>query len=205
MTDYLTKRSMIIAVVLTAGIFVGSVGWYLQTSDADITNESRADIYNFVKENYVTKAQLEDIKDAIAAPHLEFNDISKNFTSIAKTLTNHNNQLLVLRTATQTLPPPTSSGTGDYDIKTINIQTFQVTTEFPQDMPVYITGIYDGGSNQIDYEVRKNGQFVKSGSAAITAGTFTFAYNVDGTAELGTYVVNVSIDNKKDTVTFQIE
>ena len=92
MTDYLSKRSLIIAVVLTAGIFVGSVGWYLNTSSADIEPESKAEMYNFIKENYATKAQIATILEY----HDELNEwiiahnklLSANFTSIAKTLTN---------------------------------------------------------------------------------------------------------------------
>jgi len=200
---------MIIAIVLTAGIFIGSVGWYVNTSSADIEPESKAEIYNFIKDTYVSQKQYGDIRTAIRALDDEHHDvlheISKNFTSISKTLGRHDTNLLILNAANQIDTTPTSMGTADYELRTINIQNFQATTEFPQNMPVYITGIYDGTSTNIEYEVRKNGQFVQSGSASISANTFTFAYNIDGSAELGTYVVTVSIDNKRDTVTFEIE
>jgi len=84
MTDYLTKRSLIIAVALTAGIFVGSVGWYLNTSSADIEPESKAEIYNFIKDTYVSQKDFELalVKERPVHTHTEFGAISKNFTSL---------------------------------------------------------------------------------------------------------------------------
>lgn len=210
---YFSKRSMIIAVVITAGIFIGSVGWYVQTSSADLTDQ---EVYRIIKnwhdDNphlFVSQEELaaahQVINQAIAAPHLEFDGINSNFTSIAKVLDNHNTQLIVLRAQAQISIPDVSQGTGDFDLKTINIQTFQITTEFPQNMPVYITGSYDGLTTTMDYDIYKNGILYATGNPSITAGTFTFAYNVNGNAEIGEYTVTVIIDNRKDTISFTIE
>jgi len=204
---------MIIAVAITAGIFIGSVGWYVNTSSAELSEQEVHRMIGQWHENnphiFVTQAEkteILDYHDVLNEWIIEHNQaLSANFTSIAKTLTIHNNKLIVLQAASQIVNPPTFSGTGDYDLRTINIQTFQETNEFPQNMPVYITGLYDGTENSISYEVRKNGQFVQSGTTGISGETFTFAFNVDGSAELGTYVVTVQIGNNKDKVTFQIE
>lgn len=203
MIEHRTKY--MIAVSLAFGIIFGSIGIWYQQSSADIEPVTKAEMYNFIKDTYVTKAQLEEINDAIAAPHLEFDAISANFTSIAKILDNHNTQLIVLRAANQITIPDVSQGTGDFDLKTINIQTFTITEMFPQNMPVYITGAYDGTSTKIDYDIYKDGILYATGNPSITAGTFTFAYNVNGNAELGEYTVTVIIDNKKDTISFEIE
>ena len=197
---------MLWGIILTA-IACAAAGGIItfNKSDAEITPATKAEMYNFIKDNYVSKAQLEEIKDAIASPHLEFDEIDANFTSIAKVLENHNTQLIVLRAANQITIPDVSQGTGDFDLKTINIQTFQITETFPQNMPVYITGKYEGTSNKIDYDIYKGGILYATGNPSITAGTFTFAYNVNGNAELGEYTVTVVIDNKKDTISFEIE
>ena len=204
---------MIIAVVLTAGIFIGSVGWYVNTSSAELTDQ---EVYRIIKnwhdDNghlFVTEQEIAQhmkvVNEAIAAPHIEFDGINRNFTSIAKVLDNHNTQLIVLRAANQISIPGVSQGTGDFDLKTINIQTFTITQTFPQNMPVYITGSYDGTSTKIDYDIYKSGILYATGNPSITAGTFTFAFNANGDAELGEYSVTVIIDNKKDTISFEIE
>jgi len=204
-----TPMKPLFIILLVAGaISIGSVGWYLQTSDAEITPETKAEMYNFIKDTYVTKAQLEEIKDGIQIVRMVINDnkagANKNFTSIAKTLQNHNNQLIVLRAASQIVLPPTTTGTADYQLRTINTDS-QTVTEFAQNEAVLITGIYNGQESQATYEVRKNNAFVQSGSISISGGTFTFAYNVVGNAELGTYTITITIDNKKDSVSFEIE
>ena len=197
-----------VGTIFVLAIIVGSIGWYTQTS-ADIEPESKAEIYNFIKDNYVSQKQYGDIRTAIRTldddHHAILNEINKNFTSIAKVLENHNTQLIVLRAANQITIPDVSQGTGDFDLKTINIQTFQITDMFPQNMPVYITGKYEGQSTKIDYDIYKSGILYATGNPSITAGTFTFAYNVNGNAELGEYTVTVIIDNKKDTISFEIE
>lgn len=206
--SYLSTRSLMIAVVLTAAIGLGSIGWYLNTSSADIEPESKAEMYNFIKENYATKAQIKEILEY----HDELNDwivahnkmLSKNFTSIAKTLTNHNNQLIVLKAASQIQLPPTTTGTADYKLRTINTDS-QDVSEFAQNQAVLITGEYNGSESKASYEVRKNNAFVQSGSISISGDFFTFAYNVIGDAELGTYTITITIDNKKDSVSFEIE
>jgi len=216
---YFSKRSLIIAVVLTVAIGLGSIGWYIQTSSADLTQAeietyislyiSNTDNQEWIKE----QLGLATLRQSFIDYGLANNDILKaheksantNFTSIAKVLDNHNTQLIVLRAQAQITIPDVSQGTGDFDLKTINLQTFQVTTEFPQNMPVYITGNYDGPSSKIDYDIYKNGILYATGNPSITAGTFTFAFNVNGNAELGEYSVTVLIDNKKDTISFTIE
>ena len=81
--NYLSRRSWIIAIVVTAGIFLGSVGWYLNTSSAELTDREVYDIilawhednpHLFVSQDQL-KMQHEVINDAIAAPHIEFADI----------------------------------------------------------------------------------------------------------------------------------
>jgi len=212
MTEYLSTKSLIIAATLTVAIGLGSVGWYLQTSDADIEPESKAEMYNFIKDTYVTQKQLNtiiaglDLRFAeVTPPDNFFKEMNRNFTSIAKVLDNHNTQLIVLRAANQISIPGVSQGTGDFDLKTINIQTFTITQTFPQNMPVYITGSYDGTSTKIDYDIYKSGILYATGNPSITAGTFTFAFNANGDAELGEYSVTVIIDNRKDTISFEIE
>jgi len=208
LTDYLSTKSLIIAVVLTAAIGIGSVGWYLNTAEGDIEPESKAEMYNFIKDNYATKAQIATILEY----HDELNEwiinhnkmLSKNFTSIAKTLTNHNNQLIVLKAASQIVLPPTTVGTADYQLRTINTDS-QDVSEFAQNQAVLITGEYDGPESKAIYEVRKNNAFVQSGPIGISDGVFTFAFNAAGDAELGTYTITITIDNKKDSVSFEIE
>ena len=90
MTDYLSKRSLIIAVVLTAGIGLGSIGWYVNTSSAELTDQ---EVYRIIKnwheDNphlFVSQQELsaahEVINDAIAAPHIEFADIDSMKTAV---------------------------------------------------------------------------------------------------------------------------
>jgi len=198
----------VMGIVAIVGIVTGSAVWYLNTSSADIEPESKAEMYNFIKENYATKAQISTILEY----HDELNDwiiahnmlLSKNFTSIAKKLTMHNNQLIVLKAASQIQLPPTTTGTADYKLRTINTDS-QTVSEFAQNEAVLITGVYNGQESQASYEVRKNNAFVQSGSISISGGSFTFAYNVVGNAELGTYVITITIDNKNDSVSFEIE
>jgi len=209
---YLSRRSMIIAVVLTVGIFVGSIGWYLNTSSAELTDQ---EVYRIIKDWHDDNPHLfvsQTEKTEILDYHDELNEwiinhnrlLSANFTSIAKTLTNHNNQLIVLRAASQIVLPPTTTGTANFELRTINTDS-ETVSEFAQNEAVLITGIYNGPESKATYEVRKNNAFVQSGSISISGGSFTFAYNVVGTAELGTYTITITIDNKKDSVSFEIE
>jgi len=90
LTDYLSKRSLSIAVVLTAGIFVGSVGWYLNTSSAELTDQEVYRLVNSWHEDnphkFVSQTELTDahelINTAIAAPHIEFAVIDSMKTAI---------------------------------------------------------------------------------------------------------------------------
>lgn len=211
-TGYLSRRSLIIAVILTAGIGLGSAGWYLNTSSADLTDQ---EVYRIIKDwhddnphlfvSQVEKTQILDYHDELNEWIINHNKaLSANFTSIAKTLTNHNNQLIVLRAASQIVLPPTTIGTANFELRTINTDS-QNVSEFAQNQPVLITGIYDGSESNATYEVRKNNAFVMSGPIGISGGTFTFAFNAAGNAELGTYTITITIDNKKDTVSFEIE
>jgi len=79
-SGYLSKRSLIIAVVLTAAIGIGSVGVYLGTASADLTDQ---EVYRIIKnwhdDNghlFVSQDELkmahELINEAIAAPHTEY-------------------------------------------------------------------------------------------------------------------------------------
>lgn len=163
---------------------------------------------DFDNHSFMVNQKVAAMEKAIALMdedhHVVFDEISKNFTSVSKTLQTHATGLNILRTAAQIVVPPSVGGTANFNLETIDIQTFQNVNEFPQNMPVYITGEYDGAESIMNYEIRKNGQFVKSGSASITANTFTFAYNADGSSEIGTYVATIKIGLSKDTVTFEI-
>jgi len=208
-----TQNQVLVGIVLVAISFaVGGVIMF-DRAEADLSNQ---EVYVIIKawhdDNphlFVSQEELaaahEVINQAIASPHIEFDGIAYNFTSIANVLDNHNTQLIVLRAQAQITIPDVSQGTGDFDLKTINIQTFQITETFPQNMPVYITGSYDGTSSKIDYDIYKSGILYATGNPSITAGTFTFAYNVNGNAEKGDYTVTVIIDNRKDTLSFTIE
>lgn len=79
---YFSKRSMIIAVVLTAGIFIGSVGWYLEIASADLSQQEVnqyidtwhvLNAHKFVSQQELAGAH-EVINEAIAAPHIEIED-----------------------------------------------------------------------------------------------------------------------------------
>ncbi len=52
-------NSLIIGGIIVIAVTLGSVGWYLQTADADITNESKADMFNFMADTYVTQKSFD--------------------------------------------------------------------------------------------------------------------------------------------------
>jgi len=168
---YFSKRSLIIAVVLTAAIALGSVGWYLGTASADLTYRIIKDWHDDNPHLFVSQAE----KTQILEYHDELNEwiinhnrlLSANFTSISKTLSNHNNQLIVLRAASQIVLPPTTTGTANFELRTINTDS-QTVSEFAQNEAVLITGIYNGQESKATYEVRKNNAFVQSGTIAIS-------------------------------------
>lgn len=89
---YLSRRSLIIAVVLTVGIGLGSIGWALNTSSAELTDQ---EVFKIIKvwhevnpHLFVSQKELaaahEVINAAIAAPHIEFDSLED------KTLSNRN-------------------------------------------------------------------------------------------------------------------
>jgi len=205
-----TQNQVLVGIVLVAISFAIGGAIMFDRAEADLTDQ---EVYEIIlrwhDDNGHLFASQKELKDTITLldkqHHEQFMGVDKNFTSIAKVLDNHNTQLIVLRAQAQISIPDVSQGTGDFDLKTINIQTFQITETFPQAMPVYITGKYDGTSNKIDYDIYKSGILYATGNPSITAGTFTFAYNVNGNAEKGEYTVTVIIDNKKDTISFEIE
>ncbi len=84
MTEYRTKY--IIAVSLAIGIIFGSIGLWYQQSDAEITPETKAEMYNFIKDSYVTQGeydkQISEIIDSMASPHIEFDGIADSIKDI---------------------------------------------------------------------------------------------------------------------------
>jgi len=74
---------MVYALVGLAAVAIGSAGWMLSISDADIEPESKAEMYNFIKDTYVNQKSFDstiftlenEIKDAIASPHIEFDTL----------------------------------------------------------------------------------------------------------------------------------
>ncbi len=208
-TSFFLSRNygIFIGVIATLGLVAGAVAFNAVQDVYDGTDVAQLQA-DFDNHAFMIDQDVKNMKAAVALMDAQHHEmlmkISKNFTSVATTLDNHNTQLIVLRTVNQIQIPSVSQGTEDFDLKTINIQTFQITKTFPQNMPVYITGSYDGSSSVMAYDIFKDGILYGTGNPSITAGTFTFAYNVNGNAEKGEYSVTVVIDNKRDTITFEI-
>lgn len=202
-----SKPFILVAIIASLALVAAAVSFNAVQDVYDGTDVAQLQA-DFDNHKFMIDKDLADMRKSVAIldadHHGKFNAISNNFTSVAKTLDNHNTQLIVLRAANQISIPSVSQGAGDFDLKTINLQTFQLTEVFPQNMPVYITGAYDGLASKMAYDIFKDGILYDTGNPSITAGTFTFAFNANGNAEKGDYVVTVVIDGKKDTIMFEI-
>jgi hypothetical protein len=209
----------LVGIVALAGI---GAGLQYQQSNADLTQQevntfitlylqdekNRKFIVEQITKSDVWKAHVKTNSDFHQAITDKFQEhelgAGANFTSIANTLSIHNNKLLILSVQASNPTPIEVEETINLQLRTLG-NDFTERDEFTQSEPVYITGVYNGNDNQLDYSVKHEGVQIATGSASVTSGTFTFQYNASGSAEKGDYEIIVQLDNKIDSVSFRIK
>lgn len=97
---------------------IAGAGLMYNESSADITNESKAEMFNHMNDVYLTKSAFNtyksEVEDAIAHPHIEFDAISDRFSSMEKA---HKN-LMAMVVTEETTGTTISTGGGIFSLET---------------------------------------------------------------------------------------
>ena len=198
MTNYLTKRSLIIAVVLTVGIFVGSVGWYVNTSSADLTDQ---EVYRIIKnwhdDNghlFVSQEELaaahEVINAAIAAPHTNYADVNHN----------HNQYAVQSHSHTTTIIPRSIN----FDLEVCHdYRCDDDRNRFNQGDVLYLIGSHNTNDKMLDFEIRDSNDIkIDSGQTSMTLGNFLWQWSIPNNLDDDIYTITIEIDRNEDEIIF---
>jgi len=209
--NYLSKRSLIIAVALTAGIFVGSVGWYLNTSDGDIEPESKAEIYNFIKDNYVSQTQYGDIRTAIRELDAEHHEAIDELEDKAMTaIQDIRNDIQQLKLDVALLKAGTDGdeirSTSNFDLRLCeDFNCTDQTSRFSQGDIIYLRGDHSTGDRMLEYEIRDSDNIrIDSGQASLTQGNFIWIWTIPDNLDDGSYTILIEIDRNEDEIDFRV-
>jgi len=204
------NRITIIGLVGALLAVVGVAGLMYNESEADITNESKAEMFNFMAENYVDiddyEKDLEDIEDAIAHPHIELNDLP----AIQLAITNIRNNIQTIEADIRELErddTPTSDS-NDFDLETcMDYNCTDEGSRFDPGDVVYIRGDNPSNDRSLEYRVYDpDGDRIDSRNVSMQPnGPFIIAYQTDDNAEDGLYRVVVEIDREDDEINFRID
>lgn len=191
----ISQRQLLVGVIIVGVAFsVGSVITY-QNATGDITNESRADIYNFMKDNYVSQVVLdkykEEVEAAIAHPHVEFDEIEDRFSSMEKA---HMNLMAMVITEETTDVPTTIGG----------IFNLQTDPEWKRGELITITGMLQVKSSLEATITHETTAYKRTFNVAVFDDrSFTMPFALASDDPLGEYTVTFKSSGKFDSISFE--
>ena len=192
------------------GVLIGVLaiaGLQYNESEADITNETKAEMFNFMAKNYVTQKDHEDaledleddLKDAIAHPHTEFPGIATSLSNIRNDITDIRNDI--------------RNDTPNQDSNDFNLEScmdYNCTDEgsrFEAGDVIYVRGDNPSNDRSLEYRVydEDNDRLDSRNVSMQQNGPFIIAYQTDNDLVDGTYRIVVEIDNEEDSINFIID
>jgi len=185
--------------VIAVAFSVGSAWQYYagdgNIANADITNESKAEIYNFVRDNYVSETEFDKFKNqtilAIMAPHLEFDAISDRFSSMEKA---HKNLMAMVVTEETTDTP--SGGDGIFSLET--------DPEWKLGELITVTGILQVKSTLEATITHETTAYKRTFNVAVFDDrSFTMPFALASDDPLGEYLVTFKSSGKFDSISFE--
>ena len=205
----------ILGLIGALAIVLAAAGLTYNESEADITSESKAEIYNFVAATYLTQndhddameeiqEDIDDVIKALAHPHTEFSDISTSLLDIRNDIQQLKNDVAGIE---RDIEDDRGSGSGNFDLYTsLDTRGANEEDRFNQGETVYIHGENDSSERDLDWEVRDpDNDRIYSRSPGISQfGDFVLSWDIPDDAEKGTYRVIVEIDRVEDQISFVV-
>lgn len=184
---------VVIGIVALAGVVVGINS---QIADADITNESRAEMFNHMNDVYVTKTAFDnyksEVKDAVAHAHVEFDAISDRFASMEKA---HKN--LMAMVVTEETTTSTTSRTG-------GIFSLETDPTWKRGDLITVTGILQVKSTLEATITHETTDYKRTFNVAVFDDrSFTMPFALASDDPLGEYTVTFKSSGKFDNISFE--
>ncbi len=209
----LNRNVAILGTILVATI-LGSAGIWYQTSSADITNESKADMFNFMKDTYVSLVEcedaLEDIADTLESTADFAEDQDKFNDSVFDAVTDIRRDIgqLKLEIALIKAGGSTDIPSSDFDLMICaDYNCTDQTQRFNQGDVVYVRGQNPSNDRSLNYKVYDSDD-IRQDSRQVSLqpnGPFIVAYTIPSNAEDGAYKLIVEIDNEEDQISFIVD
>lgn len=217
-------RTYLIAVlfiVAIAGSFLA--GQYQENStvvNADITQNSenriKADLFNHMREFYLSKAEhhSEMIEVATAIKELEDNldslDSSHShneFSSLLAAIKSIRSDIVNIKSSINKVNPPSSGGVG-FDLKTCSdYNCVDERAQFDEGETVYIIGNNFSNDDDLDIQVfGPNGDLVYNRKvSAQTHEEFLTSYQISDNAANGKYTIIIGLDGDLDQISILVD
>jgi hypothetical protein len=169
-------------------------------SEADITNESKAEMFNFMAKTYVNQKDLkvdldeirDEFKEAMSHPHMEFDSIAKKL----KQLDGAVSQLYTEEQTTSSsewdimLDADFNTSTGYYEVE--RGELINLSAELPSNAQ---TKVEIEGPFNYDREWT---------TSVASSGKLNSFFQMENTATLGVYELTIKQNNKSDSIEFEI-
>ena len=206
----ITQRTILIGIVVVAVAFSIGSAWQFYAgpsidASADITNESKAEMFNFMAKTYVSqkdhdkaldelKSEIIEITDALAHPHTEFDSIAKKLNQLDGAVA----QLYTEQQATPTssqwdieLDADFNSATGRYEIERSDL--INLSAQLPSNA-------------QTKVEITGPGNYEREWTTSIgNDGNLNSFFQMESSALLGVYEMTIKQNNKSDSISFEIK
>ncbi len=202
----------IVAIIIVGAISIGSVGWYLQTADADITNASKAEMFNFMKDTYVSQKQAgNDLVLNIERDNTLRDRVITLESDVQKSILDIRQELGQLRIDIAILKAGGTSSSGslsDFDLMSCaDYNCTDETQRFSQGDVLYVRGQNPSNDRSLNYKVYDSDS-VRQDSRQVSLqpnGPFIIAYTIPSDAFDGAYKLIVEIDNEEDQINFIVD
>ncbi|MCH7590544.1 hypothetical protein IIB34_05865 [PVC group bacterium] len=186
---------VVIGIVALAGVVVGINS---QMADADISNESKAEMFNHMNDVYVTKTAFDKYKsevkdeDAIPHTHVEFDAIGDRFASMEKA---HRN--LMAMVVTEETTTSTTSRTG-------GIFSLETDPQWTRGELITVTGVLQVKSTLEATITHETAEYKRTFNVAVFDDrSFTMPFALASDDPLGEYIVTFKSSGKFDSISFE--
>lgn len=180
--------SALVGIIAVAGLMYNE-------SEADITNESKAEIFNFIAENYVSQSAFDAVIFTLENhSHDEFVAIGDRFTTMEKA---HKN-LMAMVVTEETTDDPTPNAVNKFGLAT--------DPEWKRGDLISVTGLLPMKSTLTAVVTHEtDADFNRTFNIAVfDDGSFTMPFVIANDSPLGDYMVSFKSSGLRDSITFEI-
>ncbi len=182
----LTQTQVLWGIILTAVAFAAGGIIAFTNAEADIEPESKAEIYNFIKDTYVSQADFEkyqeEVEAAIAHPHVEFDSIATSIKNLREDVNEVRIDVARVKIS--------QGGTGTPSQGTISATTEQACYKLGE--LVQINGMATP-SRQLTSSIYQDKDIFEASPTTNTNsnGSFTLFWVIPNDIDTGTYIVKL--------------